>query len=138
MPPTIKILGYAGLIPFFGLAVLSIVLSDNILVIDSLALYAFGIFTFLCGAWWPTADMQDAKFWRIVLSNVLFLTAFFAFLLLPNQWLAIGSVLFILIWAMERFSSLIPKASPAYSKMRMILTLVASISMLITYLFGAA
>ena len=138
MPPTIKILGYAGLIPFFGLAVLSIVLSDNILVIDSLALYAFGIFTFLCGAWWPTADMQDAKFWRIVLSNVLFLTAFFAFLLLPNQWLAIGSVLFIIIWAMERFSSLIPKASPAYSKMRMILTLVASISMLITYLFGAA
>ena len=138
MPPTIKILGYAGLIPFFGLAVLSIVLSDNILVIDSLALYAFGIFTFLCGAWWPTADMQDAKFWRVVLSNVLFLTAFFAFLLLPNQWLAIGSVLFILIWAMERFSSLIPKASPAYSKMRMILTLVASISMLITYLFGAA
>ena len=138
MPPTIKILGYAGLIPFFGLAVLSIVLSDNILVIDSLALYAFGIFTFLCGAWWPTADMQDAKFWRIVLSNVLFLTAFFAFLLLPNQWLAIGSVLFIIIWAMERFSSLIPKASAAYSKMRMILTLVASISMLITYLFGAA
>jgi len=138
MPPTIKILGYAGLIPFFGLAVLSIVLSDNILVIDSLALYAFGIFTFLCGAWWPTADMQDAKFWRVVLSNVLFLTAFFAFLLLPNQWLAIGSVLFIIIWAMERFSSLIPKASPAYSKMRMILTLVASISMLITYLFGAA
>ena len=138
MPPTIKILGYTGLIPFFGLAVLSIVLSDNILVIDSLALYAFGIFTFLCGAWWPTADMQDAKFWRIVLSNVLFLTAFFAFLLLPNQWLAIGSVLFILIWAMERFSSLIPKASAAYSKMRMILTLVASISMLITYLFGAA
>ena len=138
MPPTIKILGYAGLIPFFGLAVLSIVLSDNILVIDSLALYAFGIFTFLCGAWWPTADMQDAKFWRVVLSNVLFLTAFFAFLLLPNQWLAIGSVLFILIWAMERFSSLIPKASAAYSKMRMILTLVASISMLITYLFGAA
>ena len=138
MPPTIKILGYAGLIPFFGLAVLSIVLSDNILVIDSLALYAFGIFTFLCGAWWPTADMQDAKFWRIVLSNVLFLTAFFAFLLLPNQWLAIGSVLFIIIWAMERFSSLIPKASAAYSKMRMILTLVASISMLITYLLGAA
>lgn len=138
MPPTIKILGYAGLIPFFGLAVLSIVLSDNILVIDSLALYAFGIFTFLCGAWWPTADMQDAKFWRVVLSNVLFLTAFFAFLLLPNQWLAIGSVLFIIIWAMERFSSLIPKASAAYSKMRMILTLVASISMLITYLFGAA
>jgi apolipoprotein N-acyltransferase len=65
MPISIKILGYAGLIPFISLAVLSSVLTDNSLAIASLALYAFGIFTFLCGAWWPTADMHDAKFWRI-------------------------------------------------------------------------
>jgi hypothetical protein len=137
MPSTIKILGYAGLIPFFGLAVLSLTLNDNTLVIDSLSLYAFGIFTFLCGAWWPTTDMQNAKFWRIVLSNVLFLTAFFVFLLLSNQWLAIGSLLFILIWAIERFSSLIPQHSLSYSKMRTVLTFVASLSMITTYLFGA-
>jgi hypothetical protein len=138
MPSTVKILGYAGLIPFFGLAILSITLNDNILVIDSLSLYAFGIFTFLCGAWWPTTDMQNAKFWRIVLSNVLFLTAFFVFLLLSNQWLAIGALLFILVWAIEHFSSLIPQLSPSYSKMRTVLTLVASLSMITTYLFGAA
>jgi hypothetical protein len=137
MPSTIKILGYAGLIPFFGLAVLSLTLNDNTLVIDSLSLYAFGIFTFLCGAWWPTTDMQNAKFWRIVLSNVLFLTAFFVFLLLSNQWLAIGSLLFILIWAIERFSSLIPQHSLSYSTMRTVLTFVASLSMITTYLFGA-
>ncbi|AGH45436.1 DUF3429 domain-containing protein [Paraglaciecola psychrophila] len=137
MPSTIKILGYAGLIPFFGLAVLSLTLNDNTLVIDSLSLYAFGIFTFLCGAWWPTTDMQNAKFWRIVLSNFLFLTAFFVFLLLSNQWLAIGSLLFILIWAIERFSSLIPQHSLSYSKMRTVLTFVASLSMITTYLFGA-
>jgi apolipoprotein N-acyltransferase len=138
MPSTIKILGYAGLIPFFGLAVLSLTLNDNTLVIDSLSLYAFGIFTFLCGAWWPTTDMQNAKFWRIVLSNVLFLTAFFVFLLLSNQWLAIGALLFILVWVIERFSSLIPQLCPSYSKMRTILTFVASLSMITTYLFGAA
>jgi hypothetical protein len=138
MPSTVKILGYAGLIPFFGLAILSLTLNDNILVIDSLSLYAFGIFTFLCGAWWPTTDMQNAKFWRIVLSNVLFLTAFFVFLLLSNQWLAIGALLFILVWAIEHFSSLIPQLSPSYSKMRTVLTLVASLSMITTYLFGAA
>jgi hypothetical protein len=138
MPSTIKILGYAGLIPFFGLAILSIVLTNNILAIDSLALYSFGIFTFLCGAWWPTSDMQDAKVWRIILSNILFLTAFFAFLLLSNHWLAIGAVLFILIWAIERFSTLIPQASHSYSKMRTVLTFVASLSMITTYLFGAA
>jgi hypothetical protein len=138
MPSTIKTLGYAGLIPFFGLAILSIVLTNNILAIDSLALYSFGIFTFLCGAWWPTTDMQNAKFWRIVLSNVLFLSAFFVFLLLSNQWLPIGALLFILVWAIERFSSLIPQLSPSYSKMRTVLTFVASLSMIITYLFGAA
>jgi hypothetical protein len=136
MPISIKILGYAGIIPFISLAVLSSVLTDNSLAIASLALYAFGIFTFLCGAWWPTADMHDAKFWRIVLSNILFLIAFFTFLLLPDQWLAIGAGLFILVWAIERFSTLIPKTSDTYSQLRMILTIVASLSMITTYLSG--
>ena len=136
MPISIKILGYAGLIPFISLAVLSSVLTDNSLAIASLALYAFGIFTFLCGAWWPTADMHDAKFWRIVLSNILFLIAFFTFLLLPEQWLAIGAGLFVIVWAIERFSTLIPKTSDTYSQLRMILTIVASLSMITTYLFG--
>ena len=136
MPISINILGYAGLIPFISLAVLSSVLTDNSLAIASLALYAFGIFTFLCGAWWPTADMHDAKFWRIVLSNILFLIAFFTFLLLPDQWLAIGAGLFILVRAIERFSTLIPKTSDTYSQLRMILTIVASLSMITTYLSG--
>jgi hypothetical protein len=82
--------------------------------------------------------MQNAKLWRVVLSNVLFLTAFFVFLLLSNQWLAIGALLFIVVWAIERFSSLIPQLSPSYSKMRTVLTFVASLSMITTYLFGAA
>lgn len=138
MPHIVKLLGYAGLIPFITLAVLSILLTDNQLFINALCLYSFGIFTFLCGAWWPTADMQDAKFWRIVLSNILFLTAFFIFLLLPSQWLALGAFLFILIWAIERFSDLIPKISDAYSKMRTVLSVVAGLSMLTTYIFGAA
>jgi hypothetical protein len=137
MPPIVKILGYAGLIPYITLALLSILLTNNTWVIDALALYAFGILTFLCGAWWPTADMQSAKFWRIVLSNALFLTGFFTFLLLPQQWLAIGAGLFILIWAIEHFSGLIPEASASYKRMRIILTLVASLSMITTYIYGA-
>jgi hypothetical protein len=137
MSPTIKVLGYAGLIPFIGLAVLSIMLTDSKTVIDALALYAFGIFTFLCGAWWPTADMQYAQFWRVVLSNVLFLTAFFSFLLLPHQWLAIGAGLFILIWAIERFSGLLPKYSLAYKKMRTVLSVVASVCMITVYIYEA-
>ena len=138
MPHIVKLLGYAGLIPFISLAFLSILFTDNHLFIDALCLYSFGIFIFLCGAWWPTADMHDAKFWRIVLSNILFLIAFFTFLLIPEQWLAIGACLFILIWSIERFSSLIPKTSHTYSHLRMILTIVASISMITTYLFGVA
>lgn len=138
MPPVVKILGYGGLIPFIGFALLSIMMINNELLIDALALYSFGIFTFLCGAWWPTVDMQQAKFWRIVLSNVLFLTAFFTFLLLPKQWLAIAAFLFVLIWAIERFGSLLPKMSNAYIKMRTVLSFVACLSLLTTYLFGVA
>ncbi|MFT5840345.1 MAG: hypothetical protein ACI9UT_002856 [Flavobacteriales bacterium] len=136
MPPILKTLGYAGLIPFISLALLSILLTKNSWVIHALALYSFGIFTFLCGAWWPSENMQGAKFWRIVLSNVLFLTAFFIFLLLPNQWLAIGASLFIFIWAIERFSDLIPEPSNAYKKMRTVLSVVASLSMITTYTYG--
>lgn len=138
MPHIVKLLGYAGLIPFISLAFLSILFTDNHLFIDALCLYSFGIFIFLCGAWWPTADMQDAKFWRIMLSNILFLTAFFIFLFLPSQWLAMGAFLFILIWVIERFSSLIPVISDAYRTMRAVLSVVAGLSMLTTYIFGAA
>jgi hypothetical protein len=138
MPTVVTILGYAGLMPFITLATLSIVLSDNGLFIDFLALYTFGIFTFLCGAWWPTTDMQTAKLWRIVLSNLLFLTAFFVYLLMPNQWLALGACLFILIWVIERFSSLIPTLPHAYLRLRSVLTITASLSMITSYIFGAA
>lgn len=138
MPPVVKTLGYVGLIPFIGLTFLSTMIKSDALIENALALYAFGIFSFLCGAWWPTTDMQDAKFWRVVLSNILFLTAFFSFLLLPNQWLAIGAALFIIIWAIEHFSSLLPEVSSSYKKMRTVLSVVASLSMLTTYIFGAA
>jgi hypothetical protein len=138
MPPVVKTLGYVGLIPFIGLTFLSTMMKHNALIENALALYAFGIFSFLCGAWWPTTDMQDAKFWRVVLSNILFLTAFFGFLLLPNQWLAIGAALFIIIWAIEHFSSLLPEVSYSYKKMRTVLSVVASLCMLTTYVFGTA
>jgi hypothetical protein len=138
MPPVVKILGYAGLIPFIGLALLSIMVINNELLINALALYGFGIFIFLCGAWWPTADMQQAKLWRIVLSNVLFLTAFFTYLFLPNQWLVIAAFLFMLIWAIERFGTLVPKMSNAYIKMRTVLSFVACLSLLTAYVFGVA
>ncbi|WP_293752234.1 DUF3429 domain-containing protein [uncultured Paraglaciecola sp.] len=138
MPPVVKTLGYVGLIPFIGLTFLSTMMKHNALIENALALYAFGIFSFLCGAWWPTTDMQDAKFWRVVLSNILFLTAFFGFLLLPNHWLAIGAALFIIIWAIEHFSSLLPEVSYSYKKMRTVLSVVASLSMLTTYVFGTA
>ena len=138
MPTVVKFLGYAGLIPFISLASLSIVLTDNALFIDFLTLYSFDIFTFLCGAWWPTTDMQNAKFWRVVLSNLLFLTAFFVFLLMPNQWLVTGACLYILIWGIEQFSSLIPTLPHTYRRLRTFLTIIASLSMITSYLFGVA
>lgn len=133
-----KLLGYAGLLPFIALAALSIIVKENTSIIATLSLYSFGIFTFLCGAWWPTVDMQQAKFWRILLSNIFFLMAFFSYLLIPENWLAIGAGLFIVMWAIERFSALVPKPNLDYLTMRAILTSVASISMLISYIWSGA
>ena len=138
MPTIVKILGYMGLLPFIGLAVLSIIVNDNSFLVSALCIYAFGIFTFLCGAWWPTADMQQAKFWRVLLSNVFFLLAFFSYLFVPELWLVIGAGLFIMLWAIERFSSLLPKPSKEYFRMRLNLTMVASLSMLSSYIWGVA
>ena len=138
MPAIMKLLGYAGLLPFIALAALSIIVKENTSIIATLSLYSFGIFTFLCGAWWPTVDMQQAKFWRILLSNIFFLMAFFSYLLIPENWLAIGAGLFIVMWAIERFSALVPKPNLDYLTMRAILTSVASISMLISYIWSGA
>lgn len=138
MPAIMKLLGYAGLLPFIALAALSIMVKQNTSIIAAQALYSFGIFTFLCGAWWPTVDMQQAKFWRILLSNIFFLLAFFSYLFIAEHWLAIGAGLFIVLWAIERFSALVPKLNLHYLTMRATLSIVASISMLISYIWSGA
>lgn len=133
MPVTLKALGYAGLIPFIGLTLLSIVMVESRMYEDALALYGFGIFTFLCGAWWPATDMQHAKPGPMILSNGLFLVGFFSYLFVPGHWLALGALLLTLLWCIERYSGLIPQAPKAYTNMRATLTVVASLSMLTTF-----
>jgi hypothetical protein len=138
MRPIVKLLGYAGLLPFIGLAITSLIFAQNSLSVEALSLYSFGIFAFLCGAWWPAQDMQQANFWRIVLSNVFFLMAFFSYIFLSELWLLIGAGLFIMLWGIESFSLLLPKSSKEYFSMRANLTTIASLSMFITYTWGVA
>ena len=136
MPALMLILGYAGLLPFVVLAgfVIALPESDNARL--ALDLYAFGIISFLCGAWWPVADMQQAAFWRILLSNVIFLAAFFAIVLVRDVWLPIAAALLVIILAIEQFSTILPTVSAHYRRMRTVLTAVASLSLLAAYVFG--
>ena len=136
MPPIVKLLGYAGLLPFVGLALATLIYAGNNLFVDALKLYSFGIFAFMCGAWWPSQDIQHAKFWRTVLSNLFFLVAFFTYLFFAELWLPVGAGLFMLLWSIEHFTALVPNSTAAYRKFRFVLSLIASLSMLSPSLFS--
>lgn len=136
MPALIPILGYAGLIPFVALTGLTIMLPHSDTASFALDLYAFGIIVFLCGAWWPTADMHNASLWRIVLSNVLFLVAFFALVFMQAVWLLVATALLLVILGIELFTSLLPPVPAQYRRMRIVLTVIASLSLLAAFASG--
>ena len=91
-------LGYLGLIPFVALSAISIYefyyFQDE--AKKALELYSFGIFAFLCGTLWPRRCV-DTQGYKSLVSNILFLTAFFSFVALPDHFLFISGCLFIVL-----------------------------------------
>jgi hypothetical protein len=130
----IRTLGYAGLIPFIIPAVLVVTNSDySDFAIEVSAIYAFGIICFLTGSWWGMSSLNDNRA-LIVLSNVYFLTAFLLLFFAPLWWSFAASVLLISIFALEQKKSLFPPLPDFYHKMRTILTLFSSASMLLIHI----
>ena len=128
-------LGYLGLIPFVALSVMCFFeLSPYKLEPKGiLEIYSFGIFTFLCGTLWPKngIDMQNYK---SLLSNGLFLIAFFCFVFAPGHWLLIAGFLFIAIYLFEIRTKALEKLNESYKKLRRNLTIVASLSVFLAYI----
>ena len=130
----IKALGYAGLIPF---VIPAIVVMANIGDAEIATLiaetYAFGIICFLTGSWWGMAA-KPGNHATIMLSNGYFLIAFMVLILAQQWWSLAASILLVGIFILEGSKSLFPALSDDYRKLRAILTLVSSASMLAIHL----
>ncbi len=135
--PVIRLLGYAGLIPFV-LPVL-LVLADwqhAALARSAAEIYAFGIVSFLCGSWWGLSLRDDSPkaFW---LSNLFFLLAFFIYLFASAWWpLAAAIILMSLLFA-EQGQDLFRPFPPHYRMLRVQLSTVAAASMLLLQFYPA-
>ena len=129
-------LGYAGLIPFIVPAAMIATNSEHsAFLVSFTGAYAFGIICFLTGSWWGMALAPGLRF-ALLLSNVCFLIAIFVFLFASQVWSIAAAVLLIGIYVAEQHSSLFSEFPKAYRKMRAVLTLLASLSMLAIQIAG--
>ncbi len=136
--PLIRLLGYAGLLPFVLPALLVLFESPYAAQArEAAGLYAFGIICFLCGSWWGLALRDDAKkaFW---LSNLIFLLALFVFLLARPWWPLAAAVLLAGLLFAEHGGGLFAPFPRHYRVLRTQLSTVAAASMLLLQLLPAA
>ena len=98
---------------------------------SALATYSLGILCFLLGTWWGLALVRRYSS-ALLLSNALFLMAFFSFLLLPlRPYLVIAAALFITLILVERKHPLFQLQPYYFSQLRLMLSVTASIALLI-------
>ena len=128
--PVIQLLGIAGLIPFVAAALLVFLDSQYATLMRSLGeAYAFGIICFLCGSWWGMV-LNSGPRWTLVLSNAYMLIAFFVFMLARDWWPLAAAILLMSILVTELNGAKFPALANHYRKLRSILSMVASASML--------
>ena len=131
-----SLLGFAGLLPFVVPALLVVLQTRWApLALDIGHAYAFGIISFLCGSWWGMGlERDDGK--PLLLSNLYFLVALFIFVFAAQWWSLAAAILLMGLFFAENSSTLFPEIRSGYRKMRAILSLVASLSMLSLHLAG--
>ena len=129
-------LGYAGLVPFIVPAALIVAGSEHgAFLFNFTGTYALGIICFLTGSWWGIALAPGLRS-ALLLSNLYFLIAFFIFLFANQVWPIAAAVLLMGIYLAEQHSSLFSEFPETYRKMRTVLTLIASVSMLAIHIAG--
>ena len=128
-------LGRAGLLPFVGLTLALYFNPQNQpLWTNVLATYTLAIICFLVGAWWGMALIRRSPI-TLVLSNGIVLMAFFGQILLSTAgFFVLGIIIFIATIALERRHILFQSQPPYYARLRLQLTLVASLSLAIAAL----
>lgn len=128
-------LGRAGLLPFIGLmAALYLDTQHQQLWAKSLASYTLAIICFLVGAWWGLALIRRSPA-ALLMSNAVVLVAFFGHVLLASgSFFLLGAILFVATVVIERRHALFHPQPPYYARLRLQLSLVASVSLLLAAL----
>lgn len=134
-------LAFAGMLPFLACALLIIAGVESIPAIGQLAevvnSYGLAIVSFLAGIHWSIylANQQDPPFNLLIGSNLIFLIAWFAFILGGTAFsLAAQVAAFVALLLIDR--SLVHAAiiSAHYFRVRLIATLLAVLSLVIIIL----
>ena len=125
-------LGRAGLLPFIGLlAALYLDAQHQQLWARSLSTYTLAIICFLVGAWWGLALIRRSPA-ALVMSNAVVLVAFFGHVLLASApFFLLGALLFLATVVIERRHAMFHRQPPYYARLRLQLSLVASVSLLL-------
>lgn len=124
------ILGYLGLIPFLGLAVLQ--LSDDIYAIHAYSLlvhYSALIITFLAGVIWMAGIHFQKNLWLALFSNIVMLISWLLLWLSPNGVLYFLTILLLSVYFVE-YASLKTHYPESFFTLRTRLTLIASVSLI--------
>jgi hypothetical protein len=125
----VTMLGYAGLIPFVGTALLVVSNSPYAsLSAELVGSYALAIICFLFGSWWGMAQSSGVRT-TLLLSNALLLLALAVYLFARQWWPLAAAGLLVGAWFCEQSRDLFPAYAPQYRVMRSLLTLVAAGSM---------
>lgn len=125
MKPTLRNrLGYAGLIPFIGLALVSALPDYRHTALLALVSYAAIILSFMAGSLW--GQLQGGAHWRagpLIASNALALSGWAALYCAVTGWVLIAlaglALGFIACWACER---LWVQQESDYQRLRCVLT----------------
>ena len=129
MPRIYQVLGHAGLIPFVGLAIIAVM--GWAPAQSMLMKYAALILSFLGGTVWMLA-MQKQLHWSIaIISNLVMLLSWVVLMLFPpNIGLLALAILFSSFITFEN-QIMKPHYDEAYFRMRLVLTIVAVISLMV-------
>lgn len=123
---TIRILGYAGLLPFLALPWLhgQPVLADPQRVLLLFQCYSCLILGFMAGVLWPALEQPEGPQRRALLAVAFPVASLAAFALLPGLSLLLQGLLFLLLRIAERVAAMDMLYMPAYRSLRWQLTLV--------------
>lgn len=129
-------LGYAGLTPFVVPAILVAMGHEHSGHAIGIAnAYAFGIICFLTGTWWGVGIKSESNR-LLILSNVVFVAAFLVFGFASQSLALVLAVILACIFVIEKSDTSFSQLDPAYRRMRMVLTTIATLSMLVVFFAG--